>query len=294
MDRAFCVYRYVRHIVIQFMSGTLYLVATPIGNLSDMSPRAVETLRSVDVIACEDTRHTQKLLNHFEIKAKTISYHEHNEHERSVELIALLTKGSDIAVVSDAGTPGINDPAFRIVAAAGEAGIEVIPVPGPAAFVSAAIVSGLPTDSIFFAGFLPSKKGDRRKRLTELRSIPATLAVYESPHRLAASLADCLDILGDRRASLSRELTKLHEETVRGRISELISFISSAKPRGEYVLVIDRDRDGDAGQATSSTKGLQELVAELEATGLDRKAALKKAAKELGLSRSEAYRMLHS
>jgi 16S rRNA (cytidine1402-2'-O)-methyltransferase len=276
------------------MLGTLYLVATPIGNLNDMSPRAVDTLRSVDVIACEDTRHTQKLLNHFGINAKTISYHEHNEHERVPELIGLLGTGSDVAVVSDAGTPGINDPAFRVVAAASEAGIDVVPIPGPAAFVSAAIVSGLPTDSIFFGGFLPSKKGDRRKRLTELIPIPATMVFYESPHRMAASLADCLDVLGDRRASMSRELTKLHEETLRGRISELISSISSAKPRGEYVLVIDRDRDGDAVQAVSSTKGLQELVAELEATGLDRKAALKKAAKELGLSRSEAYRMLHS
>jgi 16S rRNA (cytidine1402-2'-O)-methyltransferase len=276
------------------MPGTLYLVATPIGNLNDMSPRAVETLRSVEVIACEDTRHTQKLLNHFGIKAKTVSYHEHNEHERVPQLIGLLGTGSDVAVVSDAGTPGINDPAFRIVAAASEAGIDVISIPGPAAFISAAIVSGLPTDSIFFAGFLPSKKGDRRKRLIELISIPATLVFYESPHRLAASLADCFDVLGDRRASISRELTKLHEETLRGRISELISFISSAKPRGEYVLVIDRDRDGDAVQAVSSTEGLQQLVAELEATGLDRKAALRKAAKELGLSRSEAYRMLHS
>jgi 16S rRNA (cytidine1402-2'-O)-methyltransferase len=276
------------------MPGTLYLVATPIGNLNDMSPRAVDTLRSVDVIACEDTRHTQKLLNHFGIKAKTVSYHEHNEHERVPELIGLLGTGSDVALVSDAGTPGINDPAFRIVAAASGAGIDVIPIPGPAAFVSAAIVSGLPTDSIFFAGFLPSKKGDRRKRLSELIPIPATMVFYESPHRLIASLADCLDVLGDRRASISRELTKLHEETLRGRISELISSISSAKPRGEYVLVIDRDRDGDAVQAVSSSKGLQELVAELEATGLDRKAALKKAAKELGLSRSEAYRMLHS
>src|SRR5688500_6211686 len=220
------------------MPGILYLVATPIGNLSDISARVIETLKAVDIVACEDTRHTQKLLNHLEIKSKTVSYHTHNENERAVELAKKLADGMSIAVVSDAGTPGINDPGHQLVQQAIENGIDVLPVPGPAAFISAVIVSGLPTDSIFFGGFLPAKKGERRKRLEEIRSIPATLAFYETPHRIAAALSDCVDILGDREASFSREITKLHEETIRGKISFLLTHISSAKPRGEFVLVI--------------------------------------------------------
>ncbi len=274
------------------MPGILYLVATPIGNLSDISARAIATLKNVDMIACEDTRHTQKLLNHLGIRVKTVSYHEHNEAERTKELIKILSDGRSVAVVSDAGTPGINDPGSSIVQAAIESGIDVVPIPGPTAFVSAVIGSGLPTDTVLFAGFLPSKKSERRRRLEELRSVPATIAFFETPHRISASLVDCIDILGDRKAALARELTKLHEEFLRGTFSQLTSAISSAKPRGEFVLVIDRERESDLARIDKEKSSLPERVAEFESEGLDRRAALKKAAKEFGVPRAEAYRML--
>jgi 16S rRNA (cytidine1402-2'-O)-methyltransferase len=270
------------------MPGSLFLVATPIGNLKDITLRAVEILKSVDIVACEDTRHSRKLMNHFGIEAKLVSYHEHNEEERARELAKLLASGKDIAVVSDAGTPGISDPSFRLVNKAVEVGARVVPVPGPVAFVAAVTASGLPTDSVFFGSFLPSKKGERRKRLEEVRGIPATLAFYETPHRLGSSLADCLAVLGDRRAAVARELTKMHEETVRGSISELISHFESHPPKGEFVLVIDRA--SEAPETTSAT--IAERIVELEAEGLDQKTALKKAAKEFGVSKSEAYREL--
>jgi 16S rRNA (cytidine1402-2'-O)-methyltransferase len=273
------------------MAGTLCLVATPIGNLQDISFRAIETLKTVDLIACEDTRHSLKLLNHFGIAKKLISYHEHNERERTGELIERLLKGESVAIVSDAGTPGINDPGYVIVQAAIEAGVRVVPVPGSVAYVNAVIVSGLPTDSIFFGGFLPSKKGERRRRLEEVKNIPGTLAFYESPHRIAGSLADCLDILGDRRAAVARELTKLHEEIVRGSLKQLKDRFSGASPKGEFVLVIDRAGEEQSSERTGT---LAERVGELEASGVDPKTALKTAAKEFGVSRSEAYRQLQS
>ena len=275
------------------MAGTLYLVSTPIGNLEDITHRAVRLLGEVDVIACEDTRHTKKLLNHYGIKTRTISYHEHNERERAAELIKLLERGSDVAVVSDAGTPGISDPGFRLARVAIDSGVPVVPVPGASALITALVVSGMPTDEFFFGGFLPSRSGARRARLTELRSIPATLIFYEGPHRIAATLKDARDILGEREAVVARELTKMHEEIARGRLSELAErFSSGESARGEMVLIIDRtviDGDGDThdGEASVAT-----LVAELENQGLDHRAALKKAARELGLSRDEAYRRL--
>lgn len=268
------------------MPGTLYLVATPIGNLQDMTLRAVDILKAVDIVACEDTRHSRKLLNHFGIDAKLVSYHEHNEEERATELATDLATGRNIAVISDAGTPGICDPSFRIVSKAIEIGARVVPVPGPVAFVAAVTASGLPTDSIFFGGFLPSKKGERRKRLEEVGDVPATLVFYETPHRLEASLGDCIAVLGDRKAAAARELTKMHEEMVRGNISQLISYFEAHPPKGEFVLVFDRASEEPA--RISGT--LEERVAELEAGGLDQKAALKKAAKEFGMSKSEAYR----
>jgi len=274
------------------MPGTLYLVATPIGNLQDMSARAIATLLEVDLIACEDTRHTRKLLNHFEISKKLVSYHEHNEAERATGLIALLRDGKSIAIVSDAGTPGINDPSFVIVSQAIEAGIPVVPIPGPVAFVNALIASGLPTDTFFFGGFLPAKKGDRVRRLTELASIPCTLIFYEAPHRLGASLADCAEVLGDRQAAVGRELTKLHEEIVRGTLSSLAERFSTAKPRGEIVLVIDRNRDMVSGPTGNKTIAMR--IEELEVSGVDRKTALKTAAKEYGLSKPEAYRLVQA
>ena len=274
------------------MLGTLYLVATPIGNLQDLSFRAIETLRDVDLIACEDTRHSRKLLSHHGISNKLVSYHEHNESKRVDEFARLLEEGKSIAIISDAGTPAINDPGFTMVAKAHEIGARVVPIPGPVAFVNAAIVSGLPTDSIFFGGFLPSKKGERRKRLDEVKQIPATLVFYESPHRLAKSLTDCLEVLGDRRAAVVRELTKLHEETIRGGLRELATSLGDAISKGEFVLVIDRAGKDD--RPASGTKSLAERVNEIESSGVEHKTALKMAAKEFGLSKSEAYRILQN
>lgn len=272
------------------MPGTLYLVATPIGNLQDITLRALETLRSVDLIACEDTRHTRKLLNHFRISNRTVSYHEHNEQERADELADRLAGGESIAIVSDAGTPGICDPGFRIVQRAIEIGATVVPIPGATAFVSALTVSGLSTDSIFFGGFLPSKKGERLKRLEEVRGIPATLIFYESPHRLQKSLEDCFSVLGNRNASVVRELTKLHEEIQRGNLRELSAWSMQSAPKGEMVIMIDK-MTADIS-LTTGLVSLADRVAKLQLEGVDQKAALKKAAREFGLSKSEAYRRL--
>jgi 16S rRNA (cytidine1402-2'-O)-methyltransferase len=275
------------------MAGTLYLVSTPIGNLEDITHRAVRVLGEVDIIACEDTRHTKKLLNHYGIKTRTVSYHEHNERERAAELVEKLKLGSNVAVVSDAGTPGISDPGFRLTRVAIENDIRVVPVPGPSALITALVASGMPTDEFFFGGFLPARSGARRTRLGELRSIPATLIFYEGPHRIAATLKDAQEILGEREAVVARELTKMHEEIVRGRLSELAARFSSAdSARGELVLIIDRAVIEVEGEKDKAVASVAALVTELENEGLDHRAALKKAARELGLSRAEAYRRL--
>lgn len=278
----------------QIMSGTLYLVATPIGNLSDISERALQTLKAVDLIACEDTRHTGKLLHHFGIKKKLSSYHEHNETARAEEFIELLKLGKSIAVVSDAGTPSICDPALMLVRKAHEIGAKVLAIPGAVAFVNALIVSGLPTDSIFFGGFLPSRKTERQKRLLEVKQVPATLLFYETPHRIARSLIDCLEILGNREAAIVREITKLHEEFVRGNLEGLAEKFAQTIYKGEIVLVIDRTEIQSSKFKVQNSRSLPERVAKLEAEGTDRKLALKKAAKEFGLARSEAYRILQA
>lgn len=275
------------------MAGTLFLVATPIGNLADITHRALQVLREVDLIACEDTRHTRKLLQHYGIDTKTLSYHEHNEQQRAAELIELLKQGSDVAIVSDAGTPAVSDPGFRLVRAAVENEITIVPVPGPSALISALIAAGLPTDQFFFGGFLPARTSARRARFDELRSVPGTLIFYEAPHRLAASLRDAYETLGEREAVVARELTKLHEEIRRGRLSELAEHYSAVEqPRGEIVLLIDRTPLGDAGSAVAQSTSIAALVKQFETEGLDHRAALKKAARELGLSRAEAYRRL--
>ena len=274
------------------MPGTLYLVATPIGNLADITHRALQVLSNVDLIACEDTRHTHKLLNHYGINTKTISYHEHNEQQRAAELIDRLKQGTNIAVVSDAGTPSISDPGFRLVRAAIENDIPIIPVPGPSALITALIAAGLPTDEFFFAGFLPSRTNARRARLAELQTVPGTLIFYEAPHRLAATLNDAYEILGEREAVVARELTKLHEEIKRGLLSKLAAdYTEKTDIRGEIVVLIDRNVIGASiNQATS----IATLVDQFEQAGMDHRAALKKAARELGLSRAEAYRKLLS
>jgi 16S rRNA (cytidine1402-2'-O)-methyltransferase len=275
------------------MAGTLYVVATPIGNLEDITQRALSVLAEVDLIACEDTRHTGVLLRHYGIKTRMLSYHEHNEQARARELCEMLLEGASIALVSDAGTPGINDPGYRLVQLANARNVRVVPVPGATAFVAALIASGLPTDAFFFGGFLPARSTARRARLEEMRAFPSTLIFYEAPHRIAAALTDAREILGEREAAVARELTKLHEEIVRGRLSELAErFGCEDAARGEMVLVIDRVVIEDYDTFESSTTDIAALVAALENEGLDPRAALKRAARELGLSRPEAYRRL--
>lgn len=275
------------------MPGTLYIVATPIGNLGDITQRAIQILKDVDVIAAEDTRHTQKLLQHYGISTKTISYHEHNEEQRSEELFARLKDETDIAIVSDAGTPGINDPGFRLVRLAVENDIQVVSVPGPSALVTALVASGLPTDEFFFGGFLPARSSSRRKRLSEMRNVPGTLIFYEAPHRLGSTLKDAAEILGERQAVVARELTKLHEELRRGALSELAEHYSgNERVRGEIVLLIDRNRGEVIGSRSIDNTAISNLVAQFESEGVDHRAALKKAARELGISRAEAYRRL--
>lgn len=275
------------------MAGTLYIVATPIGNLGDITQRAIQILKDVDVIAAEDTRHTQKLLQHYGISTKTTSYHEHNEEQRSEELFARLKDETDIAIVSDAGTPGINDPGFRLVRLAVENDIQVVSVPGPSALVTALVASGLPTDEFFFGGFLPARSSSRRKRLSEMRNVPGTLIFYEAPHRLGSTLKDAAEILGERQAVVARELTKLHEELRRGALSELAKHYSgNERVRGEIVLLIDRNRGEVIGSRSIDNTAISNLVAQFESEGVDHRAALKKAARELGISRAEAYRRL--
>lgn len=268
----------------------LYLVSTPIGNLEDITLRALNVLKSVDLIACEDTRHTGRLLNHFGIAKPTASYHEHNEQARAEELVQRLVEGKSVAIVSDAGTPGISDPAYRIVLAAIENKITVVPIPGAVALIAGLVASGLPTDSFLFAGFLPSKKMARRTRLEELKAERATLVFYEAPHRIRETLIDALEVLGDRRASLARELTKLHEQFIRGKLSELVAHFEINQPRGEMTLVIaGNEKDNSIPVETGS---INEQVERLMLGGASRSDAIKQAAKTRSLSKREAYQLM--
>jgi 16S rRNA (cytidine1402-2'-O)-methyltransferase len=273
---------------------TLYLVATPIGNLEDISLRALRLLKEADLIACEDTRHTARLLHHYGITTPRESHHEHNETVHTKRLLALLQDGKSIALVSDAGTPLLSDPGFALVLACREAGFPVTPVPGPSAVSAALAGSGLPTDSFFFAGFLSSRRGLRRKRLQELARIPATLVFYEAPHRLLASLGDMADILGARMACMARELTKIHEEWLRGPLPELLAELSS-RPQilGEITLVVDRGTpSADSAPPDCPASIGQHLQEEMSKTGAPRQDALKAIARQRGVSRKEAYRQL--
>ena len=220
--------------------GTLFIVSTPIGNLADITFRAVETLKTVSFIAAEDTRRTRKLLNHFDIKTKLISYYEHNRFARIPQILQHLESGKDVAVVTDAGTPGVSDPAYKLIRSVIQVDVRVEPIPGPSAFLTALVASGLPTDRFLFVGFLPPKKG-RRKKLSDLASPEATLILYENPKRVVKTLSDIATFLGDRPAVVGRELTKVHEEIIRGTISELLSYFSRESPRGECVIMIGKD-----------------------------------------------------
>ena len=220
--------------------GTLYIVATPIGNLKDFTYRAVETLQNVQLIAAEDTRHSRKLLLHYKIGTPTISYFEHNRFTRIPKIIETLHMGSDVAIITDAGTPGVSDPAYKLVRAAIKEGIRVEAIPGSSALLAALVSSGLPTDRFLFEGFIPSKKG-RKKRLESIQDDQATIVFFESPHRVVKTLKDIYEVLGDRPAVLARELTKLHEEIIRGTVSELLTYFTQKSPRGECVLMIGKD-----------------------------------------------------
>jgi 16S rRNA (cytidine1402-2'-O)-methyltransferase len=275
--------------------GTLYLVGTPIGNLEDITLRALRLLKECDVIACEDTRQTQKLLNHFGVTTRTVSYHEHNEISRAAELVADLQKGKTIALVTDAGMPGISDPGFRLVSLAIQEGVSVVPIPGACAFLSALVASGLPTDSFRFHGFLPAKSGERRTALEAIRNSTVTEVFYEAPHRIVDALTDATEILGsDRALVIARELTKLHEEFLRGTAADLLATLKSRDGvKGEITLLIGKaqNNDPDPSAATVLRPGVRQRMEELMAhENLDEKSALKKVAKERGMSKSEAYR----
>lgn len=272
----------------------LYLVATPIGNLEDITLRALRVLREVDRIACEDTRQTQKLLNHFDISTPTISYHEHNEQTRTGELIALLQQGGRVALVSDAGTPSFSDPGFELVRASVAAGVRVIPIPGANAALSALIASGMNTDRFLYIGFLPAKPGARR---TELETLAAgmpglTLVIYEAPHRILETLADVAAVWGDSaRVVVGRELTKLHEELLRGTVKEVrLELAARERVRGEIVLLIEATPSAQPAKLTGTLA--QQLSQLREAEGLDEKDALKRLARERGVSKSDLYREL--
>ena len=219
-------------------SGKLYLVPTPIGNMGDITQRALETLREVDLVACEDTRHSGMLLKRLGLKKKLISYHDFNEARRADQLLAKIREGMSVAVITDAGSPGISDPAYRIVQAAIASDIDIVPLPGATAIIPALTASGLPTDRFFFEGFLPHKSAARKKRLERLKELEHTLVFYESPHRVQKSLGDMLEVFGDRRACLAREISKRYEQFLRGRISDIQNAIGDKSVKGEIVLVI--------------------------------------------------------
>ena len=268
------------------MAGTLRLVGTPIGNLGDLSERAGRAIAEADLVACEDTRRTRKLLSHLGAHApRLISFYDGNERRRIPELLGELHAGRDVALVSDAGMPGLSDPGYRLVAACVEAGIEVDVVPGPSAAISALVVSGLPTARFSFEGFLSRKAGERRTRLTELASDPRTLILFESPRRVAALIEDARELLGDRRAAVARELTKVHQEVLRGTLTELAARLAEHEPRGEVVVVIE-------GARLSAVHDMDELgdrVEALTAEGLPRREAAAKVAEESGASKRELY-----
>ncbi len=269
------------------MAGILYIVATPIGNLSDMTYRAVETLKSADRIACEDTRQTRKLLDHFGITAHPVSYHEHNEAERSAELLDLLEQGASVALVSDAGTPLISDPGYRLVRGAVERGVTVVPVPGVSAVVAALSASGLPSDAFRFCGFFPRKQGERLRLLESLAGEEATLAFYEAPHRIVEMLRDVEAALGDPPVVVARELTKMHEEFLRGRASEVRQALE-ARPavKGEITVLI-----GKSERKAALEESVEDAVRRMEAQGMARMDAIKAAARERGLPKREVYKL---
>jgi 16S rRNA (cytidine1402-2'-O)-methyltransferase len=273
--------------------GCLYLVGTPIGNLEDITLRALRILKEADQVACEDTRHTQKLLSHYEISKPLVSYHEHNEMTRAPELVVSMEQGAKIALVSDAGMPLVSDPGYRLVTLCARHQIPVVPIPGPSALLAALSASGLPNEEFLFVGFLPARTGERHRALERLRLEDRTLILYEAPHRVAETVVDAKAILGDRPACLAREVTKIHEEFLRGTLSELARALEEKPARGEITLLIGAAPPGQSAVNGDTSQSLADRVDELiRQAKLDRKEALKLAAKERGLTRREAYSKL--
>ena len=267
------------------MNGRLYVVATPIGNLEDITYRAVRVLGEVDLVACEDTRQTHKLLEHYGIRKPTVSYHEHNEAERTAELLVRLSEGAAIALVSDAGVPLVSDPGYRLVRAAVEAGIRVEPIPGPSALLAALAASGLPTDAFHFAGFLPPKTGQRARALETLRHEAATLIFYEAPHRILETLDAIEEVLGPRPVVVAREITKLHEEFLRGSVPEVRAALAERDAvKGEITLLV-----GKPAAPVYDDTPLDAAVEALIRGGVPRMDAIKQVARERGLSKREVY-----
>src|ERR1700693_4487896 len=271
---------------------SLYLIATPIGNLEDITLRALRVLKEVDLIACEDTRQTLKLLSHYGIQTRLVSYHEHNEMTKASELVVDLEGGAKIALVTDAGMPGISDPGFRLIALAIRHHVPVVPIPGASAFLAALVASGLPTDSFRFSGFLPAKSGQRRKLLESVRESPRTQVFYEAPHRLLETLTCVVCLLGnDRHVVVAREVTKLHEEFLRGRAAEVLEQLKArGEVKGEITLLIAKPETQDLRPETSTVSVAQRVREIMAAEKADEKIALKKVAKERGIGKSEAYR----
>lgn len=278
------------------MPGTLYLCATPIGNLGDMTPRAVETLRAVDVIAAEDTRNSIKLLNHFDIHTPMTSYHEYNKVEKARKLVEQLLEGQNVALITDAGTPAISDPGEVLVRMCQESGIPVTSLPGPAACITALTLSGLPTRRFCFEGFLPSDKKEKREVLEELSQESRTIILYEAPHHLMRTLEELYEALGDRDVALCRELTKKFESVMPTTLSKALEYYKNQEPKGEYVLVLrGRSREEKRREEISAWENMsiEEHMAHYQEQGMDNKEAMKHVAKDRGVGKREIYAYLH-
>ncbi|MGI6345357.1 MAG: 16S rRNA (cytidine(1402)-2'-O)-methyltransferase [Bacillota bacterium] len=271
----------------------LYLCATPIGNLADVTQRVLDVLRSVDLIAAEDTRHTRKLLAHYQIHKPLVSYHEHNEHSQAEELLRQVSAGAQVAVVSDAGMPGISDPGVVLVQKAVEQGLPFTVLPGPSAVLTALVLSGLDTDQFAFLGFPPRNSSKRRQWLETFRSLPLTLVFYEAPHRLQGCLKDLLESLGDRQIAVARELTKQFEEVRRGSLSEMVRFYAEHEPRGEFVLVVAGCSDEEGEGAEPDWEAALAAVDRLLAQGEETSAAIRQVALNQRISRRELYNLFH-
>ena len=269
----------------------LYLVATPIGNLGDMSQRSLEILNSVDFVAAEDTRNTLKLFNKFDIKKPMVSYFEHNKRERGEYIVSRIEAGENCALVTDAGTPAISDPGEDIVKLCAEKGIDVVPIPGPCAFVQALIVSGLDTGRFSFEGFLSVNKPQRKKHLEEIKNHTQTLIFYGAPHKLKKTLADLLEGLGDRKITLCRELTKMYEQIIRTTISEAIEYFEETIPKGEFVLVVEGYKEQEE-EKVLTTEDILDIVKELIDGGMSKKDAIKEASVKVNLPKREVYQMV--